>query len=446
MDKKIFKLRILDEIIFYSVYNSMFSNDRNDKLLNAELDFSDYIDNFRIKSLNLCINISNICNLQCTYCFNNEKGMKNIDLEKIKIVISDFIDKYPDCEKVFVDLSGKGEPLLNLPIVYDINNFCKDLSNKIFKEILVSFVTNGVLLTPKIASTLQKRGILFGISLDGDRDTHNLYRKDKGGNETFDIILNNIKNIPNRKYIGCAVTLTNKVFSLVDSLENLSKYFNTISYKPVRNNDVGFNKKSLRAWKKEYQDLTLFLCEKTMQNDLKYIKILLNGEDYLGKYIYRCLLNFRTLNRCDAGISRFSIDYNGEIYDCPAQSLSYCEKTKNNSIETLKEQINRLETQCYKCRFKLICGGECNVIWSKRRMNDKIMCSFKQYLIKCAIYFVYKVKYYYDENIYIELINFCKEKNNRNYEDNELKQFLMSNPHYSFCEGKKIFDKIKNRY
>ena len=79
-------------------------------------------------------------------------------------------------------------------------------------------------------------------------------------------------------------------------------------------------------------------------------------------------------------------------------------------------------------------------------MNDKIMCSFKQYLIKCAIYFVYKVKYYYDENLYIELINFCKEKNNRNYEDNELKQFLMSNPHYSFCEGKKIFDKIKNRY
>ena len=48
--------------------------------------------------------------------------------------------------------------------------------------------------------------------------------------------------------------------------------------------------------------------------------------------------------------------------------------------------------------------------------------------------------------IYIELINFCKEKNNRNYEDNELKQFLMSNPNYAFWEGKRIFDKIKNRY
>lgn len=424
----------------------MFSNNINDQILLAKIDLAEYIENFKIENLNLCINISNICNLKCDYCFNNEKKDESTDIEKIKLIINDFVYRYSDCEKIYVDLSGKGEPLLKLSLIYQINDFCKDLSNRIFKEILVSFVTNGVLLTPNIAESLQEKGILFGVSLDGNKENHDMYRKDVKGNGTYDLILGNIKKIKNRKYIGCAVTLTNNVFSLVESLKELTKFFNTISYKPVRDNKLGFNRNNIGKWLKEYQKLTLFLCEKTSENDLKFIKTLLNGEDYFGKFIYRCLMNSRTLNRCDAGISRFAINSDGEIYDCPAQSMSYNKKTEIQPIENLKNQIHRLKNHCSYCKFKLICGGECTVVWNSKKKNDKIMCKFKEQLIKYALYIVYKLRYCYDEKIYTELIDFCKEKNNRNYMDEELKEFLLSNPHYSFNEGKKIFDEIKNRY
>ena len=336
-------LKVLDETIFYNEYNSMFSNNYSDEILLADIDLNEYIKNFKIINLNICVNISNICNLKCDYCFNNEKENQNFDIEKIKSLIMDFVNRYPECEKIFVDLSGKGEPLLKLSLIYEINDFCKELSNKIFKEILVSFVTNGVLLTPKIAKSLQDKGILFGVSIDGNKEIHDTYRKDVNGKGSYDIILENIKGIENMKYIGCAVTLTNNMFSLIDSLVSLTEYFNTISYKPVRDNKLGFNKKNLRKWLNEYKKLTIFLCDKIKEKDLKFIKTLLNGDDYFGKYIYRCLINSRTLNRCDAGISRFTINNDGKIFECPAQSLSCNNEIKNQPIENLKLQILQLK-------------------------------------------------------------------------------------------------------
>lgn len=444
--KNIIVLKILGEKIFYNTHNSMFSKCIDDTRMFSKLDLYSYINDFKITSITLCVNISNTCNLRCDYCFNKVKNGEYFDIDMVKTTILYFIEKYNECEKYFVDLSGKGEPLIFLKRILEINDFCKKISNKINKEILVSFVTNGVLLTPKVASILQNNSILFGISIDGNKIIHDKHRKDLFENGTYNVIMNNIYNIKNRDYIGCAVTLTNDVFSLVDSLKELSQYFRTISYKPVRDKYLGFNSKSLAKWIKEYELLTLFIYDTFKRNDLFFIKILLNGDDYFGKFIFRCLMNHKTLNRCDAGITRFAINGDGKIYDCSPLSVfehnySYLDPHKN-----LKKQIDRLLMKCKKCVFKLICGGECEVVYKTHNKNDKIMCKFKLTLIRYSIFLTCVSKEVLSRNKYLELISFCNEKTNREHMDKKLANFLNNHKEYSFVDGKKIFDSLNKRY
>ena len=129
------------------------------------------------------------------------------------------------------------------------------------------------MLTPKLAEDIQNHGILFGISLDGNKFAHDAYRIDTKGDPTYDLIINNVKGIKFRDYIGCAVTLTDKVFSIRDSLIELSELFKTISYKPVRDDINGLNENNIDEWISEYEELILFLEKTLNEGNTKYIKM-----------------------------------------------------------------------------------------------------------------------------------------------------------------------------
>ena len=358
--------------------------------------------------------------------------------------IDKMFEMFPNCDKYFVDLYGKGEPLLNLPIIFKIKEYCTKKSDQINREILVNFVTNGVLLTPRVAKTLQDKGILFGISLDGKKEIHDINRRDIHGSPTFDTIIQNLSKIENRDYIGCAVTIGESSFDLVESIKYLSKYFKTISYKPVRLTE-GMSTNMLEEWKKEYTKLIIFLRDCSLNNDLKYIKILLNGEDYFGKFLYRCLSGIRVFNRCDAGITRFAINNDGKIYPCPALSTDTNNEIKADFKKNLIEQVNINFSSCNKCFYYYLCGGECSVLRKTLLNNDTNMCDFKKHLMNLAMYLTLEIA----ENnpiAYDELISFCKEKGNRFVVDKELEMFLAKHKENKFTEGKQIFDMIRKRY
>lgn len=127
------------------------------------------------------------------------------------------------------------------------------------------------------AEILQKNGILFGVSLDGDKETHDLYRKDKNGEGTYSEIIHNVLQIKNREYIGCTGTLTNRVFDLKSSVVSLSKIFKTICFKPVRGKEYGFTEESEKAWKEKYDELSLYLAECINNNDPRIFYCLFQG-------------------------------------------------------------------------------------------------------------------------------------------------------------------------
>src|SRR5581483_8176156 len=63
----------------------------------------------------------------------------------------------------------------------------------------ISIITNGLLLTSDVVDRLLPYG-LYGVkvTLDGDRDTHNRMRPLRGGQGTFDRIIQNIRAVADR--------------------------------------------------------------------------------------------------------------------------------------------------------------------------------------------------------------------------------------------------------
>lgn len=392
-----------------------------------------------------CISVSDACNLRCDYCFNKSKSGRTIDSATAISFLERMFAKYPRGEKYFVDMSGKGEPLIALQTVLDVARWCKRKQDEIRKEVLPQFVCNGTLLTSSVAKVLQKEGILFGVSLDGDKATHDLHRKDAFGRPTFDCIINNVKSIEFRDYVGCAATLTGNVFPLVETIDSLLPLFKTISFRPARG-PFGIDPSAEKLWESEYERLGLRLLEDIKRGDTAVFLALMNGEDYFGRYLVRAFGTMRTLTRCDASIARFALDIDGKEYPCPA-----CAEAEDaygfTKSENAKEffSLNSQALQCRDCLFKFYCGGECPLVLLTKQGINNVLCSFRRKLITIAMV-LSEVSRVENPSLFATIRDFCFEKMNRYRADPELVRFVAERPEKTFTQAKLLFDQTQRRY
>lgn len=392
-------------------------------------------------SYTFSINVSNACNLCCDYCFNKRKDGSKLDYRAAEALLDRMFDLFPDGEKYFVDLSGKGEPLLNLDVVLKIADYCSRKSDTLGREVLPTVVTNGILLNGDLPKTLQEHGILFGVSIDGNREIHDRHRKRLDGKGTYDEAMANVLAIENRDYIGCAATFGNDVFSIRDSLIELSKVFKTVSYRPARG-PFGINRSNLAPWCREFDQLAEYLLGEALSGNLAPLFTLLNGDDFFGRFICLAIDGKFAANRCDAAISRFSLDVDGKIYGCaPMSGIVHAQIEKPDPIKAYLAQLRA----CAGCPWRPLCGGECPVELARMGFVDSFHCLFKRHLIILANYIALRLSR--DSPPSFEgLKDFVKAKKARHRIDPDLSKYLSEHPDLGFVEAKRRFDREWPRY
>lgn len=443
----IIDLDILGKRLYLNPLNGDISDNYNLISTNGfAIDPKTFIDNFKPKTYSFCLNISDECNLRCSYCFNPNKKNRVMPLDEAIRALETFFSLFSDGEKYFVDLSGKGEPLLNKDTIKGIADYCHLKSNELKREVLPMLVCNGTMLNEENVTFLQESGILFGVSLDGIKEVHDRYRKNVKGDGTYDSIIKNILSIKHREYVGCAATLTNDVYDLSEAITELSQIFNTLSFRLCRGTVFGLNDEASKEWQKQYEKLALRLQNDIDESNPKIFKCLMNGDDLFGRYLYRMFGNSRTLNRCDGMISRFTYDIDGKIYGCPASfGLEEFALNPSNIKEMQHRELQRQTTQCLNCPFKWYCGGECKIEEKFHNGINKANCSLKIHLIKLAAYLkMHAINNNFD--FFKTLNDFCKEKRSRYGIDPSLKKFCDTHPNLSFIEAKNAFDEANKRY
>ena len=147
--------------------------------------------------------IGPVCNLNCEYCFYLEKQALFAAGEKYRMsdkVLSAFITNYITSQPtpVVEFVWQGGEPtLLGIDFFKRVVDLQKPFVKR--KTITNSLQTNGTLLTAEWCQFLKKHNFMVGISLDGPKEIHDRYRRDRKGNGTFDQVMRGLKLLQEHK-------------------------------------------------------------------------------------------------------------------------------------------------------------------------------------------------------------------------------------------------------
>jgi uncharacterized protein len=145
------------------------------------------------------------CNFACDYCYQADRDDYNKFAQKMTLEtagrVGEWIERELDRvgpERLTLMFFG-GEPLLNLPVMYYLAERSWRAAEARGVPMSITIITNGLLLTPEVVDRLLPYGLSgVKITLDGDRDTHNRMRPLRGGQGTFDRIIENIRRVAGR--------------------------------------------------------------------------------------------------------------------------------------------------------------------------------------------------------------------------------------------------------
>ena len=134
-----------------------------------------------------------VCNLACDYCFYLSKealypgGRSRMSREVLEMLVRQRLEANRSPEVTF-DWQG-GEPTLT---GLDFFRQTVELQRRCARpgvRVLNALQTNGTMLDREWCRFLRENGFLVGVSLDGPRDCHDAFRRDKAGAPTFERVM-----------------------------------------------------------------------------------------------------------------------------------------------------------------------------------------------------------------------------------------------------------------
>jgi uncharacterized protein len=186
------------------------------------------------------------CNFACDYCLQGDHGDYNKTAAKMSLETAARVAEWSEARldalksRRFSLTFFGGEPLLNMPVIYYLAERLWIACHVRGVAMSFSIITNGLLLTPEIVDRLKPFGLSgVKITLDGDRDMHNRMRPLRGGQGTFDKIIQNVRQIAGK----CAIAIggnfdeasVDSYPALLDFLasQDFSDKLARVSFKPI---------------------------------------------------------------------------------------------------------------------------------------------------------------------------------------------------------------------
>jgi uncharacterized protein len=201
--------------------------------------------------LNITLLTTLQCNFACDYCFQGDHGDYNKNADKMSLETADRAADWFEREldrvrpEKFVLTFFGGEPLLNLPVMYKLAERAWRATQACGVQLYVNIITNGLLLTPDVVDRMLPFGLNgVKITLDGDRDTHNRMRPLRGGQGTFDRIVENIRQVADRCRIAIGgnfdETSAGSYPALLDYLraQDFGSKLVKVNFKPIVRNET----------------------------------------------------------------------------------------------------------------------------------------------------------------------------------------------------------------
>lgn len=325
------------------------------------------------------------CNLDCAYCFflDKEALYPGSKFRMSEAVLEQYIRQLIEShqtDRVNIAWQG-GEPTL---MGLDFYRQAMALAEKYRRPgmtFLHTMQTNGTLLDDEWAAFFKENDFLIGISLDGPRELHDVYRLDKGGRPTFDRVMRGVRLLQKHGVEFNVLTTVNRIngdyplevyrflrdevgadwmqfIPVVERVnaDGLTLYQEgtTVSERSVKPDQFGhFLCAIYDEWvRHDVGSIFVQTFEATLRNWL--------GMPSSGM----CVFN----ETCGTGLA---IEHNGDLYSCdhfvePNYYLGNIEKEHMIELVASPQQLkfgldkrDTLPRYCLECDVRFACHGEC---------------------------------------------------------------------------------------
>jgi len=265
--------------------------------------------------------VTEACNLQCTYCYQTCKSGKRMSLETAKKFVDYLLSDEGDyintgnTKAIVLDFIG-GEPLLEIDLIDRICDYwlerCIELHHPWGCNYQLSICSNGVLyFDEQVQTFLRKhRGkVGFAISIDGDKALHDRCRVFPDGSGSYDIAAAAAQH-----YMAHYGVLGSKITICPENLPYLSQaiqHFIDMDYRDIAANCVFedvWSIKDARLLYQQMKELADFLVDTRLYSEVDC--------SLFSERFFRPLPEEENQNWCGGTGAMLACDPDGNLYPC----------------------------------------------------------------------------------------------------------------------------------
>lgn len=330
------------------------SDDEYAKLKNQYANYKSYeID----PTIRLTIFVNEMCNFKCVYCYEENKGgeIEHFTLDGIIYFLKSLVDTTTQC--IIISWFG-GEPLLSISKIVEFMESVRSEFNDL--HIVSSITTNGYLLDSNVYSLLQNVGV-YEYQITVDSFEHDMFRKTRSGEPSFETIIENIRTILNSDEpskinlrININPAIYSRIFEFLDYVKTFANDYLTIHFHPIA--DMGGDVSSSLICDPNFfinalPDLNQYCLENHLNTDITHGMLCpFSGTCYAGNeksFVIDC---FGTIRKC-------TVDYKGieNIVGYIEDSTHFTFLQESNDIWC---ENNSISNQiCRDCEKLPVCYG-----------------------------------------------------------------------------------------
>lgn len=304
----------------------------------------------------LIINPTMNCNFSCWYCYETHEKKSQINeetIDKIEKLIKNIFKHNPQMTTIILSFFG-GEPLLFYNRMSDIMKRARQITESLGKRLEIAITSNGLLIDSRVIEELKTYIIAgFQITLDGNKEKHDLVRFISKSKGSYEPIIENIKNLArNGLFVTLRINFTKaNLVGLEDVIHDLQ--------------DLSAEEKNCieLSMQKVFQEPHSVELAASVNAFKEYAK-------KLGILHRSSVLADTVRNSCYADkTNQMVVNYNGDVYKCNARDFNQANKEGTLSEEgdvVWNEQHNKrlipkmTNKPCLECSILPICGGGCS--------------------------------------------------------------------------------------
>lgn len=324
----------------------------------------------------LVLNVTNQCNLACTYCyeFGADKiatpagKPKYMTLETAKASVDLLIAEAVGRKAVHITFFG-GETLMNFRLLRDVVDYANAATAAAGKGITYSLTTNATLLIEEIVTFLSDNRIGVTVSMDGPpevQDKHRVYKNGKGSYAVIEPRLRTLIANHRTRAVTARVTLTEGVTDVVRIFRHLKDDlgFHEVGFAPVTTGEE-------RAYSIDGKGMDDVLAQFTALAD-EWLDYALRGEMHgftnVSETISELISGVNKSHPCGAGLGLMGVGPSGDLSPCHrfTDADTHVMGHVSSGIDRAKQSdfLTRGHVEakydCQSCWARPLCAGGCH--------------------------------------------------------------------------------------